>query len=252
METDNADSEPLPTLRVGPSPGHEHTHTAIFLHGRGGNIAHFHESLQYTRDSRERTLADAFPSFRWVFPQAPRRQWFDVWNVRDFSDNEELQLAGLREVVPQIRDLLAREAARLGGRWDRVVLMCISMGSATSVHTLFNLDVPTPERRLGAFVGFSGRCPFAGRSLDEMRRLLGLEACPAHGDVLVNTPMMLQHCVDDPLVKIDWGRRQCEVLRSFGATVTWCEYPDGLHWMNSPEGTDHVVEFLTDVLQLGE
>ncbi|KAG5949786.1 hypothetical protein E4U53_005769 [Claviceps sorghi] len=253
---------PLPTLEAGPSPGHEHTHTVVFLHGRGDNIAHFTESLQYTRDSRERTLAEAFPTFRWVYPQAPRRQcegqhvaynqWFNVWNVRDFSDNEELQLEGLREVVPQICDLLAREAAQLGGRWDKMVLMGISMGSATSVHTLFNLDVPTPERRLGAFVGFSGRCPFAGRSLDEMRRLLRLESCPPHADVLANTPMMVQHCANDPLVKVDWGRRQCEVLRSFGATVTWCEYPDGCHWMNSPKGTDDVVEFLTDVLRLGQ
>ncbi|KAG5975972.1 hypothetical protein E4U55_007525 [Claviceps digitariae] len=257
------DNFPLEILRVPPSPDQPHTHTAIFLHGRGDNITNFSTSLQWTRDSRDRTLADTFPTFRWVFPQAPRRpsvdpdrthynQWFDVWNVRDFADREELQLPGLQEVVPLLRELLAHEAAVLGGRWERIILMGISMGSATCVHTLFNLEVPTPERRLGAFVGFSGRCPFAGRSLDEMRRLVGVEGCPGHADVLANTPVMLQHCVNDRLVRVEWGRRQRDVLESFGAKVRWCEYPDGGHWMNSPKGTDDVVEFLRDVLGLKE
>ncbi|KAG6014356.1 hypothetical protein E4U43_006624 [Claviceps pusilla] len=256
------DNKPLPTLIVDPLAGGQHTHTVVFLHGRGDNMDKFSYSLQYTRDSKQRTLAEAFPTFRWVFPQAPCRkcasmdgyynQWFDVWTVRDFSEREDIALEGLREVVPQIRDILAHEADVLGGRWDKVILMGISMGSATSVHTLFNLHVPTPERRLGAFVGFCGRCPFAGKSLEEMRALLGVQSCPAHNDVLRNTPMMLQHCVNDPLVKIELGRRQCEVLKSFGAAVTWCEYPDGSHWMNSPSGTDDVVRFLTEVLQLEE
>ncbi|KAL4732790.1 hypothetical protein ACLX1H_001810 [Fusarium chlamydosporum] len=92
--------------------------------------------------------------------------------MTNFAENEDLQAEGLREVVPKIRDILAKEANELKGRWDKVVLMGISMGSATSVHTLFNLDIPTPEKRLGAFVGFRGGCPFAGRTLDEMRKTL--------------------------------------------------------------------------------
>ncbi|KAI2464169.1 hypothetical protein F4781DRAFT_436659 [Annulohypoxylon bovei var. microspora] len=65
----------------------------------------------------------------WVFPQAPTHkcasspdawpQWFDVWDVRDFAANEDLQAVGLREVVPAARRVLADEAALLGGQSRR-------------------------------------------------------------------------------------------------------------------------------------
>lgn len=252
------DSLPLNIVQVPPGQGQTHSHTVVFLHGRGDSAPNFRNSLQYSRNSQGQTLADAFPSFRWVFPQAPRRrcanqpeewnQWFDVWNVSDFKENEDLQAEGLREVVPKIRDILAKEASDLDGRWDKVILMGISMGSATSVHTLFNLDIPTSENRLGAFIGFSGRCPFAGRTLDEMRMTLQVDSSPIHNEVLKNTPMLLEHCVDDPLVLVDWGRKQCEILREFGANVAWREYETGGHWFNSPRGIDDVVEFLRAVL----
>ena len=232
------------------NPSAPHTHTVIFLHGRGDNAPRFADSLALSLDSRSRTLAEAFPSFRWVFPQAPLRrcaaspdtvrQWFDVWNVRDFAENEELQVEGLREVVPALRQILAAEAAQLGGRWERVILAGISMGAATSVHLLFNLDVP----RLGAFLGFSCRCPFVGRSLAGMRSVLGLEGVPAHDNVLRNTPMLLEHCVDDPLVLVENGRRLRDALQGFGAHVEWKEYADGRHWFNSPDGIDDAVAFL--------
>ncbi|ATY61875.1 Phospholipase carboxylesterase [Cordyceps militaris] len=240
-------------------PTTAHTHTFVFLHGRGDNTTNFIASLAHSRDSRGQTLLGAFPSFRWVFPQAPMRrcasvpetwpQWFDVWDPRDFALNEDLQVEGLKEMVPQIRDILADEAAALGGRWDRVILAGISMGAATCIHTLFNLDIPTPEARLGAFVGFSARCPFAGRSLAGMRELLSLPNVPAHNNVLANTPILLEHCVDDPLVLVQNGRGLRDVLTSFGSQVAWREYPSGGHWFNAPAGMDDVVAFLTHVLQ---
>jgi predicted esterase len=250
----------IPSVIKGPSV--PQTHTVVFLHGRGDNARNFAASLDLSRDSGGRTLFDAFPSFRWVFPQAPTRkcassadtwpQWFDVWNVSNFADREDLQAEGLREVVPAIRHILADEAALLGGRWDRIVLAGISMGAATSVHVLFNLDVPTPdeaagggERRLAGFMGFSCRCPFAGRTLEEMRKTLALEdGVPEHAEILVNTPMLLEHCINDPLVLIRHGRTLRDTLRGFGAQVEWKEYPRGGHWFNSPRGMNDAVAFL--------
>lgn len=247
------ESMDLPSTIIAP-PGPP-THTVIFLHGRGGNARDFAASLAYSRDSHNRTLLEAFPSFRWVFPQAPMRrcaslpdtwpQWFDVWNVGDFAEREELQAVGLKEAVPAIRRLIVKEAALLSGRWDRVVLAGISMGGATSVHTLFNLDIPTVGGgRLAAFMGFSCRCPFIGRTLIEMRETLGLDQVPNHNEVLRNTPMLLEHCIDDPLVLVENGRSLRDTLREFGANVVWKEYPSGWHWFNSPSGIDDAVEFL--------
>ncbi|KAH8697255.1 phospholipase/carboxylesterase family protein [Talaromyces proteolyticus] len=236
-------------------PSAPHTHTVVFLHGRGDNARNFVASLSRSRTSQGQTLADALPSFRWVFPQAPMRrcasspdtwpQWFDVWNVRDFAEREELQAEGLKEVVPAIEGILASEAGQLGGRWDRVVLAGISMGAATSVHTLFNLDAPSHGGgRLAAFLGFSARCPFVGRTLFEMRRVLSLADVPDHDNVLRNTPMLLEHCVDDPLVLVQNGRLLRDALQEYGAQVEWKEYPAGGHWFNSPAGMDDVVDFI--------
>ncbi|KAI0332801.1 alpha/beta-hydrolase [Cubamyces sp. BRFM 1775] len=237
-------------------PSEPHTHTVVFLHGRGDNARNFAKSLVYWRDSHNRSLFQAFPSFRWVFPQAPTRQcaslpdkwpqWFDVWNVQDFADREELQAEGLREVVPQIRRLLANEASLLGERWDRVMLAGISMGGATAAHVLFHLDIPaTGGGRLAAFLGVSCRCPFLGRSLPEMRKAIGLEdGVPDHANVLRNTPVLLEHCADDPLVRLQNGYGMRDTLREFGAEVEWKEYPSGGHWFNTPAGMDDAVEFI--------
>lgn len=79
--------ETIPSIVIPPS-AEPHTHTVVFLHGRGDNANNFRKGLAYWRDSHGHTLADAFPSFRWVLPQAPMRrcasspdtlpQWFDV------------------------------------------------------------------------------------------------------------------------------------------------------------------------------
>ncbi|RYP47841.1 hypothetical protein DL768_006158 [Monosporascus sp. mg162] len=236
-----------------------HTHTVVFLHGRGDNVQDFASSLEYSRDSHNRTLQENFPSFKWVFPQAPirrcaarpgdrMRQWFDIWNVGNFLDKEELQATGLRESVIGIRRILANEAAALGEHWDRVILAGISQGAATSVHTLLNLNIPagpqnTP-RRLGAFLGFSCRMPFPGRTLPETREVLGLEDATDCDEILRNTPVLLEHCVDDPVVLVANGRALRDSLRGFGAQVEWVEYPDGGHWFNSPAGMDDVAKFL--------
>ncbi|KAI0977270.1 phospholipase/carboxylesterase family protein [Xylaria arbuscula] len=239
----------IPFITTGPAPGQAHMHTVVFLHGRGDNAQSFRAALDHWRDSRNRTLADAFPTFRWVLPQAPMRkvanggytcpQWFDTWNVRNLAEKEELQAPGLKDVIPKFRRMLADEAARLGGRYDRVVLAGISMGCATSAHLLFNLTEP-----LGAFMGFSGRCPFYGRSLQQMREILGLDDVPDHDDVLRKTPMLLEHCVDDPLVLIQNGRALRDTLLGFGAQVEWKEYEDGGHWFHSPTGIDDTINFL--------
>lgn len=100
--------------RIAIAPAAPHMHTVVFLHGRGDNVHSFVASLAAAGDSHGRTLADALPSFRWVFPQAPMRpcasqpqtawpQWFDMWDTRDFAAREELQAEGLRASVQVIR-----------------------------------------------------------------------------------------------------------------------------------------------------
>jgi predicted esterase len=240
-------------------PKAAHTHTVVFLHGRGDTAPHFYQSITHDTDIRGRTYEAAFPSFRWVYPQAamgnrarfPRdktSQWFDVWNAKDFSEREELQVQGLRDSVDLIRGVLEAEAAALGGRWNRVILAGISQGAATGVHALINLSLPLGALGLCGFLGFSCRMPFAGRTLEATRQVLGLQSTPGNAQVLEHTPVLLEHCVNDPLVGVQHGRALRETLRSFGATVNWKEYPDGRHWFNSPNGTEDAMMFIEQLI----
>lgn len=249
---------------VDPQPGQPHTHTVIFLHGRGDSAKEFKRSIQYNTwaDSQRQSPIEAFPTFRWVFPTAglkpcerpggPRcmSQWFDVWDHLDLALREDVQAPGLRDSVERIRGVIADEAAALGGRYDKIVLMGISQGGATSVHTLLNLGFPEGyqgPRRLGAFAGIACRMPFPGRSLDDTRAVLGLDGTPSD-DVIRNTPFLLEHCVDDPTVLFEGGKQLRQQMEGYGATIAWKEYPEGGHWFKSPEGLDDLTAFLTQVL----
>ncbi|KAL2121081.1 hypothetical protein VTJ04DRAFT_5108 [Mycothermus thermophilus] len=262
-----------PEITIGPAPGYEHTHTMIFLHGRGDNIKSFTRSLHAWYSTLGLTLFTAYPSMRFVFPQAPLRplastggreiwtQWFDVWTPRDFEEREEVQIPGLRESVGFVKGLVEREVKMLDGRMERVLLAGISMGGATGVHTFLNLDLDVPKeegegKRLGAFLAFCARCPFAKsageRGLGAMRAVLKPDGAPdgeeeednKKNEVIRNTPVMLQHCADDPLVPVERGRELCKVLERFGAKVEWREFPIGGHWFHAPEGIDELIEFL--------
>lgn len=249
---------------VHPSPGQPHTHTVIFLHGRGDTALNFKRCITHNTwvDSQARSPINIFPTFRWVFPTAglkpcarpdgPRvmSQWFDLWDAVSL-EHEMLMQPGLKESVERIRALVAEEAAKLGGRWDKIVLMGISQGGATSVHTLLNFGFPPSymgPKRLGAFVGVSCRLPFPGRSFQDTRKVLGLQGAQQGNEVLVNTPMLLEHCADDQTVQLGSGKQLRDTLRSFGANVEWREYPEGGHWFKSPEGLQDLKIFLEKVL----
>ncbi|OTA99955.1 hypothetical protein M426DRAFT_76064 [Hypoxylon sp. CI-4A] len=256
---------------VTPLAPHKHTHTVIFLHGRGDTSQNAAGSLlKWTRGSAHRSLVDSFPSVRWVFPQAEEReavtsgevwnQWFDIVNILDPLDGEDEQLLGLRASVESIRRIVRREARAVGGL-EKIVLAGISQGGAAAVHALLHLGgleddgngEGEDEGRLCALMAFSAWLPFPGGSLEETREVLGLEGddddevnkSQSDNDELVrNTPAFLGHCADDSLVFVEFGQQLRDSLRGFGMNVSWNEYSEGGHWIKSPKGVDDAVAFL--------
>ncbi|KAI0127365.1 acyl-protein thioesterase [Xylariales sp. AK1849] len=240
-----------------PDEKHAHTHTVIFLHGRGDTAQDLAENLFLLKDSSKRSLNDAFPSVRWVFPQADLlycerddqdwSQWFDVWNTLDFMDREELQVPGLHDSVKNVIRLIRQEAQQVGGL-DKIVLAGFSQGGATAMHAVLNLPPFRPNKsskpqRLAGLMGFSCRLPFPGGTLEETREVLGLGGSPSD-EILRNTPVFLAHCVDDPLVFVDYGRQLGHALATFGIQGISREYPEGGHQLNTPQGIDDIAIFL--------
>ncbi|KAH6892246.1 acyl-protein thioesterase [Thelonectria olida] len=239
-------------LSINPQPSHPHSHTIIFLHGRGSTPRRLADSLTHLAPSSSgRSLPSSLPSVRWVFPAPPGAgpdtalfQWFAPYH-------ERIQAQGLRDSVHLLRRILDEEAALLDGRYHRVVLVGFSQGAATAAHVLLHLATS-----LGGLVGFSGRMVFPGRGLADTRRVLREATDDAEEDngddeddeAVRQTPVLLEHCADDHLVPVESGRVLRDTLRGFGAQVTWCEYPDGGHWLNAPDGVDDAIRFLVDVV----
>lgn len=168
------------TTIVAPS-GNDHTHTVIFLHGRedfGSDLA------QYFFDSKSsdgRSLAEIYPTIRWVFPTAKLRysaqrdfefsdtsfaealkgeeiisQWFDVWDLATPDDREALMIPGLQESIRQILEIIQEEAKVI--HLERIILGGISQGCATALLTLLSSEI-----EVGAFIGWCSWLPFQKR-----------------------------------------------------------------------------------------
>jgi lysophospholipase-2 len=262
---------PAPHIHVPTTP---HTHTVIFLHGRGSSGEEFASDLFELRTSTGASLLEIFPGWKWVFPSAPARystvfqeemsEWFDVYSLTDPEEEKELQAEGLREAVGFVGGIVEEEVRRLGGGEEgigRVVLGGISQGEATALSSLL-----CKGWRVGAFWGLSGWLPFASevegflrggeRGIDGVGKFLGGRLCiegsfGRYGGIEegFHVPLFLGHGADDAYVDVSLGRRVREILLDLGLLVTWKEYEGAEeegNWVKEPEELDDFVAFLQE------
>lgn len=266
-------SFPTPHIRSSRSV---HTHTAILLHGRGSNGPEFAEEFLSCKTSQGKTLPDSLPNWRWVLPTSRLRwnavfeeemcAWFDAASLDDIQMRQDLQVAGLRESVSHILNILEEEIKLLDGRADRVYLGGISQGMATSLWTLLcapgRIHAP-----LGGLIGFCGWLPFAHQAEQVLKQSGSLQRKRLVSDLfrrtiaepedlpqrdaddlsVLNTPVFLSHGVDDPWVSVNLGRQAAKVLQGMEIQTEWNEFTgaegDG-HWVKEPEGFDQILRFI--------
>jgi lysophospholipase-2 len=253
-------------------PISDHTHTVIFLHGRDSTAVEFAEELFESQASDDRTLSQLFPNFKWVFPYSGLRnstrfemelsQWFDIWSVEEPEERKEIQLAGLKESIMFILDIIDREATIVPPK--QIILGGISQGCATAIHALMQCDV-----QLNGFIGFCGWLPFRNEieaiiaeatnanPLQKIQSLFNSEYGNSYTPVSrqlyrksaspLATPVFLSHAIDDCLVPISNGEKLYQELNLLGMPVTWKAYRDGGHWINEPQGVDDMVAFLQNI-----
>jgi predicted esterase len=263
-------------------PDSHHTHTAVLLHGRGSDGEEFATELAATKLSSGKSLLEALPGWRWVFPtsretwstvfQEELQSWFEARSLTDVTARQDLQEEGLRESVKHLEGILEDEIGRLGGAAENLVLGGISQGAAVGMWTL--LCARDPARRLGAFVGASTWLPFASNIKDfldgghesrgaTVSTLVGTDAdefvkammTPLKGVIaqsstpvpLLSTPVFLGHGADDGVVAVELGQEARHVLDRTGFNVEWREYSGAEeqgHWLKAPEEVDDILKFL--------
>lgn len=184
------------------------------------------------------TLRDMFPTVRWVFPTAPLltssrfdcqlSQWFDMYTTEDPHEREEDQ--DLSASIGRIQEIIAQEAAAIGH--GNIILGGISQGCAVAIHALLS-----GHERLAAFIGLSSWLPKR-----EAVELLDRATNPA-----IETPILLCHANDDDVINVSFGKELRDTLTGIGMKPRWCEYADGGHWVNEPQGVDDIVAFMKDL-----
>lgn len=148
-------------------PTTTHTHSIILLHGRGSNAERFGLEFLAAKSSANKTLAEHFPSVRFIFPTAKKRrstvlrrtpinQWFDNYSLEDPSQRQHLQYDGIKETSEFVTRLVNQEAEVVG--LERVVVGGLSQGCAAALHILLNSG---GKAAMAGFVGMSGWLPFA-------------------------------------------------------------------------------------------
>lgn len=232
-----------------------HTHTIIFLHGKGSEASEFASELFESQASDDRIFPEIFPSFKWVFPQSKIRmstrfeseesQWFDIWAVENPSEKEEIQVEGLLESMTEILKIVRHQASIVPQ--ENVFLAGISQGCAVAIHALLCGNV-----HLGRFIGLSSWLPFPQiiqnlthdisylESMSKVFEQLGSDArltdfvCEVANNNLSSAyqiPTFLSHSEDDNVVPIVNGRELRDTLAGVpnGLRITWKEYEDGSH-----------------------
>ncbi|KAI0107233.1 lysophospholipase II [Nemania sp. FL0031] len=239
-----------------------HTHTVIFLHGRGSNSKEFADEFFESEASepagQSRTLRDLFPNIRWVFPSAPTlrserfdtemSQWFDMWSVEDQAEQPELQLPGLQHSVQQILGIIKEEESLLPR--ERIFLAGISQGFATMIAAFLT----DGQDGFAGLIGLCSWMPAAFRNEDYQvfdatdNPQTPAEQAQQQSPVVVEssrkTPIFLSHSADDDVVPIANGRELRDIVQSRRYQVEWREYEDGGHWINEPQGIDDIAHFM--------
>ncbi|KAF2631301.1 alpha/beta-hydrolase [Macroventuria anomochaeta] len=235
-------ASPYPPSHTVP-PTAPHTHTIIFLHGRGSNATEFCSEIFESQDSSGAFFTELFPCIKWVFPCAEKRwavtneeemhQWFDMASVQRPQEDCEVQISGLHESRQQLLEIVGEEAEEVGV--ERMIVAGISQGCATAIYTLLISGV-----RVGGFFGFCGWLPLAY----EIQRLT---SAPRWNRNVLSMPVLLQHCQDDTVVPFENGEVLRDRLRGLGMQVQWQNYEEGGHWLDEPNGMDGVVSFVKKV-----
>lgn len=182
--------------------------TVIWLHGLG---ADGHDFVPCVKSLRVRQTHGV----RFVLPHAPRRRitmhqggvtraWFDVHalTVGGFQDH-----VGIAQSVALIQQLVEAEV-QAGRRTDQMVLAGFSQGAAMAMYMGLRYMYP-----LAGILALSGCLPGCATLAEELH--------PANA----NTPILLAHGTDDPVLPLHFGLHAKENLEHIDAQLTWKTYP---------------------------
>lgn len=209
--------------------GRQPTGAVIWLHGLGADGHDFAPIVPQLVSPNERAL-------RFVFPHAPvrpvtlnggmpMRAWYDILSLDRRAPQDE---AGIRASGAIVDELIRRENQR-GIPTERIVLGGFSQGGAISLFA-----GPRYPEKLAGIMGLS--CYMLLEDLLPAERTR----------VNFQTPVLLAHGTQDPVVDIRRGTEAKQLLEAGGYPVEWHTYP--MPHSVCPQEADDIAAWLRKVL----
>lgn len=182
-------------------------YAVIWLHGLG---ADYNDFLPIVNELKLNT------SVKFVFPNAPvipvtinngfqMRAWYDIL---DFSDlHRKVDDNGILASVAQINQLISNLNAE-GFANDKIIMAGFSQGGVISYYTALNSKTP-----LAGLLVLSGYLPSP--------EVINKSTAQANA----NTPTLICHGSQDPVVSINYAKQACTTLDSLQIKYEWKTYP---------------------------
>ncbi|KAJ4004903.1 hypothetical protein NW752_011412 [Fusarium irregulare] len=211
-----------------------HTATVIFVHGLG-DTGHGWASAVENWRRRER-----LNEVKFILPHAPQIPisvnmgmrmpgWFDIkqlgGDVDSLIRNEDAE--GIKRSQQYFHELI-QEEINSGISPERIVLGGFSQGGAMSL-----LAGLTCTSKLGGIIGLSSWLLLSKTFADMVKPT----------DANRQTPVMMFHGEEDPIVPCERGKLSADLLKGLGYDVSWKTYP-GMGHSAVLEELDEVEAFL--------
>ncbi|KAI1056970.1 hypothetical protein LB507_002117 [Fusarium sp. FIESC RH6] len=211
-----------------------HTATVIFVHGLG-DTGHGWASAVENWRRRER-----LNEVKFILPHAPQIPisvnmgmrmpgWFDIkqlgGDVDSLIRNEDAE--GIKRSQQYFHELI-QEEINSGISPERIVLGGFSQGGAMSL-----LAGLTCASKLGGIIGLSSWLLLSKTFADMVKPT----------DANRQTPVMMFHGEEDPIVPCERGKLSADLLKGLGYDVSWKTYP-GMGHSAVLEELDEVEAFL--------
>ncbi|KAH7192486.1 acyl-protein thioesterase 1 [Fusarium flagelliforme] len=211
-----------------------HTATVIFVHGLGDTG---HGWASAVENWRRRQRLD---EVKFILPHAPQIPisvnmgmrmpgWFDIkqlgGDVDSLIRNEDAE--GIKRSQQYFHELI-QEEINSGISPERIVLGGFSQGGAMSL-----LAGLTCTSKLGGIIGLSSWLLLSKTFADMVKPT----------DANRQTPVMMFHGEEDPIVPCERGKLSADLLKGLGYDVSWKTYP-GMGHSAVLEELDEVEAFL--------
>lgn len=199
----NALIDPPIEIETGTAP----TASVIWLHGLGADGNDFVPIVP------ELPLPDAL-NIRFIFPHAPEqpvtcnggytmRSWYDIFSLEDFEHEDEAGLIASQQILTS----LIENENRRGIPTQRIIIMGFSQGGAVALYTGLR-----HTQTLAGIGALSTYLPLQKTAQDE------------YNIKNQGTPIFMAHGHRDPVVKYEYGKKSCALLKELNYDIHWESY----------------------------